>query len=191
MPASSCLDAHVDIAAELNVGAAAGHVGGDGHGARHAGLGDDGGFLLVIARVQHVVLDLALLEQVGEMLRLLDRGGADQHRLAALAALLDQLDDGVVLLVGGAIDLVVGVDARHRHVGGNLQHVELVDVHELGGFGQRRAGHARQLVVEAEIILEGDRGQGHVLRLDRRPAPWLPAPGAGLRNSGGLPSCGR
>ena len=66
-----------------------------------------------------------------------------------------------------AIDLVVGVDARHRHIGGNVQHVELVDVHELGRFGQRRAGHARQLVVEAEIILEGDRGEGDVFGLDR------------------------
>ena len=45
-------DAHVGIAAELNVGAAAGHVGGDGDGARHAGLRDDVGFLLVIARVE-------------------------------------------------------------------------------------------------------------------------------------------
>ena len=48
------VDAHVDIAAELDVGAAAGHVGGDGDGARHAGLGDDVGFLLVVAGVQHL-----------------------------------------------------------------------------------------------------------------------------------------
>ncbi len=58
------LHAHVEVAAELNVGAAAGHVGGDGDGARHAGLRDDGGFLLVMARVQHLVRDAALLQQV-------------------------------------------------------------------------------------------------------------------------------
>ena len=45
-------DAHVGVAAELDVGAAAGHVGGDGDRARHAGLGDDVGFLLVVAGVQ-------------------------------------------------------------------------------------------------------------------------------------------
>ena len=77
------LDAHVGIAAQLDVGAAARHVGGDGDGARHAGLRHDGGFLLVIARVQHIVRDLALLQQLGELLGFLDRGGADQHRLAA------------------------------------------------------------------------------------------------------------
>ncbi len=69
MAASSCLDAHFGIAAQLDVGAAARHVGGDGDRAGHAGLGDDEGFLLVIARVQHVMLDLALLQQVGKLLR--------------------------------------------------------------------------------------------------------------------------
>ena len=52
-PAQLVLDAHLDVAAELDVGAAAGHVGGDGDRARHAGLGDDEGFLLVEAGVQH------------------------------------------------------------------------------------------------------------------------------------------
>ena len=45
-------DAHVGIAAELDVGAAAGHVGGDGDRARHAGLRDDVGLLLVVAGVE-------------------------------------------------------------------------------------------------------------------------------------------
>ena len=30
----------------------------------------------------------------------------------------------------------------------------------------RRAGHAGQLVVQAEVVLEGDRGEGHRLALD-------------------------
>ena len=42
----------------------------------------------------------------------------------------------------------------------------LVDVHEFVGLGQRRAGHAGELLVEAEIILEGDRGERLVLGLD-------------------------
>src|SRR6185437_16298359 len=37
---------HLKIAAELDVGAAAGHVGGDGDGAGNAGLGDDERLLL-------------------------------------------------------------------------------------------------------------------------------------------------
>ena len=37
---------------------------------------------------------------------------------------------------------------------------------ELLGLGHRRAGHAGQLVVEPEVVLEGDRGEGHALALD-------------------------
>ena len=185
-------DAHVGIAAELNVGAAAGHVGGDGDGAGHAGLGDDIGLLLVIAGVEdgehlglggalvagiergegvgigEVVLLPALLAQhLGKLLRLLDRRGADQHRLAALLAVLDQRQDRAEFFRRGAIDLVIVVEADHRHVGRNFQHFEVVDVHELVGLGHGRAGHAGELLVHAEIVLERDRGERLVLRLDR------------------------
>ena len=54
----------------------------------------------------------------------------------------------------------------HRHVGRDLDHFELVDLGELCRLGHRRAGHAGQLRVEPEIVLEGDRGEGLVLRLD-------------------------
>jgi hypothetical protein len=46
---------HLDVAAELDVGAAPGHVRRDGHRARHAGIGDDLRLLLVVAGVQDVV----------------------------------------------------------------------------------------------------------------------------------------
>ena len=116
-------DAHVGVAAELDVGAAAGHVGGDGDGAGHAGLRDDEGFLLVVAGVEDgedlglggavvagiergegvgigevVRFPAGLAQHLGELLGLLDRRGADQHRLAALLAVLDQRDDRPVFL---------------------------------------------------------------------------------------------
>ena len=185
-------DAHVGVAAELDVGAAAGHVGGDGDGAGHAGLRDDEGFLLVVAGVEDgedlglggavvagiergkgvgigevVRFPAGLAQHLGELLGFLDRGGADQHRLAALLAVLDQRDDGAVFLDRGAIDLVVVVDAHQRHVGRHLENLEAVDVDELVGFGERRAGHAGELLVHAEVVLEGDRGERLVFRLDR------------------------
>ena len=105
---------HVGVAAQLDVGAAAGHVGGDGDGARPAGLGHDLRFLVVEARIQHVVRDLGLLQLLRQRLRLLDRHRADQHRLLAGAAVLDQLDDGARLVGERAVDLVVGVLAGDR-----------------------------------------------------------------------------
>ena len=44
--------------------------------------------------------------------------------------------------------------------------VGLVDLRELVGLGGRRAGHARELLVHAEVVLEGDRGEGLVLLAD-------------------------
>ena len=86
----------------------------------------------------------------------------------------------------GLVDLVVLVLADHRPVGRDLDDLELVDLHELGGLGEGRAGHARELVVPAEVVLVGDRRDRLVLLLDRdallgldglvealRPAPAL------------------
>ncbi len=56
------------IAAEQNVSAAAGHVGGDGDHALASGLGDDLGFALVILGIQHDVLDPFFLQQLGKPL---------------------------------------------------------------------------------------------------------------------------
>ncbi len=109
----------------------------------------------------------AVLELGIEVFGFLDGNRAHQHRLPLLQAFGDLRDDRAVLLVGRAVDLVVGIDAPDRHVGRNLDHVQAVDVHELRRLGHRRTGHAGELAVEAEIILEGDRGERHVLRLDR------------------------
>ena len=48
----------------------------------------------------------------------------------------------------------------------NHDHIQLIDVVELGRFRFRRTGHARQLLEHAEIILEGNRRQRLVLALD-------------------------
>ena len=136
------LDPHLDVAAELDVGAAAGHVGGDGDRAGHAGLGDDERLLLVeagvengeslrrlagarggVERLQRVglgevdLLVAVLLQQLAELLGLLDRGRADQHRLQLGVGVLDLAHDRAQLLFARAIDLVVLVGARDRRDG--------------------------------------------------------------------------
>ena len=57
------LHPHVDIAAQLNIGAATGHVGGDGHCAGRAGLGDDHRLLFMKTRVKDLVGDFPLSQQ--------------------------------------------------------------------------------------------------------------------------------
>ena len=57
------LEPHFEVAAPLDVGGAAGHVGRDRDRPRPSGLRDDIGFLLVVAGVQDVVRDFVLFEQ--------------------------------------------------------------------------------------------------------------------------------
>ncbi len=186
------LDAHVERAAELDVGAAAGHVGRNRDRAGNACLGHDIGFLLVEARVQDreqfrllagarggielverallAEIDLlvaVLLQVLGQHFRLLDRGGADQHRLQPRIGALDLGQDRGIFLGLGAVDLVVLVEARDRQIGRNFHDFELVDVEQFVGFGRSRTGHAGELFVHPEIVLEGDRGERLVFRLHR------------------------
>ena len=43
---------------------------------------------------------------------------------------------------------------------------QLIDPAEFLCFGDRRTGHAGQLLIHAEIVLQGDGGVGYVLGLD-------------------------
>ena len=83
-----------DAIAELDVDAAAGHVGRDRDRLLLAGVLDDLGLALVLLGVQDVVRDPAPLHQLGEVLGGLDGDRADEDRLALLVALLDVVDHG-------------------------------------------------------------------------------------------------
>ena len=83
-----------------------------------------------------------------------------------LVQLLDFLGGVAELFLFGAIHDVLQFIAAQRLVGGNLRDFELVDLVELGRFRVGRSGHAGQLFVHAEVVLEGDGGQRLVLALD-------------------------
>ena len=151
---------------EFDVGAASRHVGGNRDGADVAGAGDDFRLLLMELGVEHRVWDLRTLEQAGQRFRRLDRRGADQHRLAFGVGLFDAGDDRVELLAARFEYLIVVVDPDVCRVRRDRQHVEAIDVVELGGFRLGGAGHACQLFVQAEVVLNGDRRKGLRLLFD-------------------------
>src|SRR5690554_7311990 len=159
----------VPAAAEDDVGTTPGHVGGDGHGAGATGLGDDLRFFLMVLGVQYLVGNPFPLQQVGDHLGGFDRGGTHQHRTATFHAALDVRDDGRELLVDGQVDQVVVVLADHRLVGGNHHHVQAVDLTEFEGLGIGGTCHAGQLVVQAEVVLEGGRSEERRVGLDLQP----------------------
>ena len=129
------------------------------------GLGHDLGFLLVILGVEHLVAHAAQLDEVGEHLAGLHVHGAHQNGLAGLVALDDFLHHGIELAALGLVDHVVEVLADHGLVGGDLHHVQVVDALELLLLGLGGAGHAADLFIHAEVVLEGDGGQRLALAL--------------------------
>ena len=80
--------------------------------------------------------------------------------------LLDLLGDRLELRALGAVDEVVDVLADHRAVRRDDDDLELVDLEELLALGRGRTGHAGELVVEAEVVLQRDRGVGDRFVLD-------------------------
>ena len=132
-----------------------------------AGVLDDLGLARVLLRVQDVVRDALALEQLAQVLGRLDGDRADEHRLALLVALLDVVDDRVELRLDRLEDQVVLVVAGDGDVGRDLDDVQAVDLDELLLLGLRGAGHAAELLVEAEVVLERDRRERLVLLLDR------------------------
>ena len=78
----------------------------------------------------------------------------------------DLVRRGEVLLLLRAINHVGVLDAQQLLIGGDDDHFELVNLVELRSFRFRRTGHAGQLLVHAEVILEGHRGERLILALD-------------------------
>ena len=120
----------------------------------------------MLLRVQHLVGNVGNVKQGRHDFGGFHGSGTQQHRLALLVALGNIAHDGGKLLLLGTEDQIVLVFANHRLVGRNREHAQLIGAHELRGLGFCGTGHARQLVVHAEVVLQGDGGEGLVLSLD-------------------------
>src|SRR5882762_9564815 len=154
------------IAAQKDVGAPARHVGGDSDHVLAACLRYDLSFFLVILGVQDDVADIFLFQQLGKPLRFFDGRGTNQYGSAVCIHFLNIVGGGKVFFALGAVDDVRVFEAEHLHIGGDDRDFELVNLVKLGGFRLCGSGHARELLIHAEIILEGDGGKRLVLALD-------------------------
>ena len=112
------------------------------------------------------MLDPLARQELGQVLGRLDRDRADEDGLARPRALLDVAHDRGELALLRLEDEVVLVGAGDVDVGGDLDDGEVVDLDELLLLGLRRTGHAGELLVQAEVVLERDRRERLVLLLD-------------------------
>ncbi len=147
------------ITTEQDVGATPCHVGRNRHSTKAPCLGNNRSFLLRVFRVQGLVFDATFVKDAREALRRLDGSRAHQNRLALLVALGNLVGNRFILRVDGAEDEVCPVFANDRLVRWHRHNGEVVDLLELAFFGQRRARHAGEFLVEAEVVLQGHRGK--------------------------------
>ena len=73
--------------------------------------------------------------------------------------LLHELNDRIVFFTLGLVNFIVGIIALNFAILRNNQQIKAVDIVKLGSIRLRRPRHARQLRVQTEIILNGDRRQ--------------------------------
>ena len=112
------------------------------------------------------MLDVALFQQVGKPFRFLNRCGTYQHRLTFNVQVLNFFGGSNVLLVLRAVHRVRVLDAAKRLISGNYQHIKFVNLVELCRLGLSRSGHAGQLFIHAEVVLERDSRECLVFLLD-------------------------
>ena len=121
----------------------------------------------MLTRVQNVVLDPRVSQQLRQEFGFLNRGRAHEGRLTLFFGLFDRIHNRVVFFLSRTIDRIVLVLTCHRTVGRNLDNAKAIDLGKFFSLSQRRAGHTAQLVIKTEVILEGHLRQSHVFRFDR------------------------
>ena len=107
--------------------------------------------------VEHIVLNTLFRQQLREQFGVFNRGRAEQNRLSLRVTCLDVLNDGLIFLRHRTVDLVLLVDSDHLAMCRNNDSFKAINVLELVRFSIRRTRHAGELLVHAEVVLEGNR----------------------------------
>lgn len=158
-----------DTGTKLDVRASSRHVGGDGDRTGISGVRDDFRLALVLLCVQHIVRNPFPLQHTADGFRDFNARGADKNGTVLRPHLLNFFDNGVVLFPLSFVDDIVHVITNHRLIRGDHDNIQLVDIEELSRFGLRCTRHARQLVVQPEVVLECDGGERLHVALDLHP----------------------
>ena len=102
----------------------------------------------------------AHFEHLAQKLGGLDGGCTNQNRSPLTYQTLNFSYDGGELLALGTIDKVVHIDTRDGTIGGDDDHIELVDIPELARLGLSSTSHTGKFLVHAEVVLQRDGGIG-------------------------------
>ena len=156
----------LSVAAQHNIGTTAGHIGRDGHFAEATGLRDDFRFVSMLFGVKNMMFDAGFLEHLGDLFGRLDIDGADQNRLPRGMNFLNLPHDGTEFRFFMGIDGIFPIDTSDGLVSRNFNYVDVINFTEFIRFGKTGSGHAGQLFIHTEEVLEGNRRKRLRLTLD-------------------------
>ena len=131
--------------------------------------GDDPRLPLVVLRVQNLAGDARRPKPRRETFGLLDRERPDEHGPIRCMHAPDLVDHRLLLGLAMGEDEVRLIDADHRPMRRDDDHVEAVQLAQLQRGGLGGAGHAAQARVAAQEMLQRDRSQNPAVGLPLDP----------------------
>ena len=155
-----------DTCSKLDVGSASRHVCGNGYSPFLACFSHNFRFTIVLFGVEHIVDNFSCPKHSRQSLRDLDACCADKHRLPFVLQLLNLQSNGIVLFTSGLVDKIFSVLPHNAGIRRNDNNIKFVDFIKLRRFGFCSTGHASELFIEAEKVLDGDRRHGLRLALN-------------------------
>ncbi|MBA7683782.1 hypothetical protein ES703_92167 [subsurface metagenome] len=154
------------IPTQHNINTTPGHIGGHGYRPRLPCLGNNTTLFNMLFGIKHLAGNTLLFQKVSQVLRLLNRYGAHKHRSFLLVKLLNLLNHspefGLLILVNP----VRVVLPNHGFIGRDNYHIKVIYLVKLFSLGNRSAGHPRQPVIHAKVVLDGDGGKGSAFSLN-------------------------
>ena len=141
-------------AAQPDVGAAAGHVGRDGDGVQLSGARHEACLRRVVPGVEDLARHARRLQPLRQALRLRDGERADEHGPPPGVHAPDLLDERLLLGLAVREDDVRPVDSNQRPMRGHDDRLEPVQLQQLVRGILRRPGHAAQVGIAAQIVLQ-------------------------------------
>ena len=142
-----------------NIGTTACHVGSNGYSTVLACMRNNLSLFFMVLRIQHVMRNVAAFEHSAQLFGLSNGSSTNQYRTAGLMAFFNLVDCCLVFGNTCFIDNIRIVNTDHRLIGRYNNNRQIINLLELLLLSLSGTGHAGELFVHTEVVLEGNSCQ--------------------------------
>ena len=151
-----CIVVNFVSTAQLNIGAASGHLGRDGDASNIAGLGDDLCFLLIVFSVEHIDVDAALAQRIRHIFRLGNILRAHQDGLARGVNGGNFFHDCGGFVIDRRKNAVLLIKALQGFIAVDHGYMKIIELPQLIGRLHRGTRHAAHKWITPHKFLQRD-----------------------------------